>query len=233
MPFSLGSYLLGVATVVGALAFGFGGGVLLTHTAMKENPAGQTRVERLARAESHTPVGRQASVAQINPPTNQAGDASDQVTTPDQDHPASVAAIKPALGQPPAVAPDPPAGTPNPDAARKPEEKPRQVQAVTEPPKPIKQAAREPQPPAQVEQSERTATTVESMEADRSAQRSRRYVEPRRYAVQPLHRGAPRTQRGLWVEDDPAQEVAISRPAEQRRFNGFGGFFGRPGDAND
>ena len=51
MPFSLGSYLLGVGTVVGALAFGFGGGVLLTHTAMKESPAGQTRIERLARVE--------------------------------------------------------------------------------------------------------------------------------------------------------------------------------------
>jgi hypothetical protein len=32
MPFSLGSYLIGIGTVVGALAFGFGGGVLLTHT---------------------------------------------------------------------------------------------------------------------------------------------------------------------------------------------------------
>lgn len=46
MPFSLGSYLIGVGTVVGTLAFGFGGGVLLTHTAMKESPAGQTRVVR-------------------------------------------------------------------------------------------------------------------------------------------------------------------------------------------
>ena len=49
MPFSLGSYLLGVGTVVGALAFGFGGGVVLTHTALKETPAGPTRVERVAR----------------------------------------------------------------------------------------------------------------------------------------------------------------------------------------
>lgn len=43
MPFSLSSYLLGVGTVVGALAFGFGGGVLLTKTAMKETATGPTR----------------------------------------------------------------------------------------------------------------------------------------------------------------------------------------------
>ena len=36
MPFSLSSYLLRVGTVIGALAFGFGGGVLLTKTAIKD-----------------------------------------------------------------------------------------------------------------------------------------------------------------------------------------------------
>ena len=52
MPFSLSSYLLGVGTVVGALAFGFGGGVLLTKTAMKDTPVAETRVERVKRADS-------------------------------------------------------------------------------------------------------------------------------------------------------------------------------------
>jgi len=52
MPFSLSSYLLGVGTVVGALAFGFGGGVLLTKTAMKDNSVAETRVERVKRADS-------------------------------------------------------------------------------------------------------------------------------------------------------------------------------------
>ena len=51
MPFSLTSYLLGVGTVVGALAVGFGGGVLLTNTAMKETAGKPTRVERVARSE--------------------------------------------------------------------------------------------------------------------------------------------------------------------------------------
>jgi len=52
MPFSLSSYLLGVGTVVGALAFGLSGGVLLTKTAMKDTPVAETRVERVKRADS-------------------------------------------------------------------------------------------------------------------------------------------------------------------------------------
>jgi hypothetical protein len=56
MPFSLTSYLLGVGTVAGALAFGFGGGILLTNTAMKESPTRPTRVERVARSESRPPA---------------------------------------------------------------------------------------------------------------------------------------------------------------------------------
>src|SRR5437868_14390265 len=55
MPFSLSSYLLGVGTVVGALGFGFGGGVLLTKTAMKDTPVAETRVERVKRADSPSP----------------------------------------------------------------------------------------------------------------------------------------------------------------------------------
>jgi len=51
MRFSMNSYLLGVGTVVGALAFGFGGGILLTKTAIKDSPAGPSRIERAARQE--------------------------------------------------------------------------------------------------------------------------------------------------------------------------------------
>jgi hypothetical protein len=69
MPFSLGPYLLGVGTVVGAPAFGFGGGVLLTDTAMKESLAGPTRVERLARAEP--PAASPTSAAQTTLSSNQ------------------------------------------------------------------------------------------------------------------------------------------------------------------
>jgi len=50
MPFSLTSYLLGVGTIAGAIAFGVGTGVLMSKSALKDTPA-QTRVERVARVE--------------------------------------------------------------------------------------------------------------------------------------------------------------------------------------
>jgi hypothetical protein len=237
MPFSLGSYLIGVGTVVGTLVFGFGGGVLLTHTAMKDSPAGQTRVERFARAEPETPVTPQALAAQVTPTPNHAAVTPNQVTTPDQDRPASVAAIKHdavPVEQSAAVPPDQvaaaQAATPKPDAARKPEpETPRQIQAARDP-QPMNQAAREPQPPKQVEQTERTeAKPVESRETDRRAERSKRYAERRLPDIV-----APRTrQRRFMVQEEPAQEVVVSRPPEQQHFDLFGGFFGRPADAND
>ena len=55
MRFSMNSYLLGVGTVVGALTFGFGGGILLTKTAIKDTPAGPNRIERAARVEPASP----------------------------------------------------------------------------------------------------------------------------------------------------------------------------------
>src|SRR5438445_12686026 len=68
MPFSLGSYLLGVATVVGALAFGFGSGVLITKTAMKETTTPSTRVERVARSEPEPAAPAQQQDAKDNSP---------------------------------------------------------------------------------------------------------------------------------------------------------------------
>jgi hypothetical protein len=49
MPFSMTTYFAGVGTVVGALALGFGSGIVLTNTAIKDTPAGPTRIERVAR----------------------------------------------------------------------------------------------------------------------------------------------------------------------------------------
>jgi hypothetical protein len=51
MPFSMTTYFAGVGTVVGALALGFGSGIVLTNTAIKDTPAGPTRIERVARPE--------------------------------------------------------------------------------------------------------------------------------------------------------------------------------------
>jgi hypothetical protein len=72
MPFSLTSYLLGVGTVVGALAFGFGGGVLLTKTAMKETATGPTRVERVARSEREAANAPQLTSAKEMSPASSA-----------------------------------------------------------------------------------------------------------------------------------------------------------------
>src|SRR3954454_7087923 len=66
MRFSMNSYLLGVGTVVGALAFGFGGGILLTNTAIKDTPAGPSRIERVARQEI-TPAPVQVNEAKPVP----------------------------------------------------------------------------------------------------------------------------------------------------------------------
>jgi len=98
MRFSLTSYLLGVGTVVGALAFSFGGGVLVTKTAVKETAAGPTRVERVARSEPapEAPARQQ--------------DASDNSPPPAE--PAAVARPNPA---PPAQA-DAPVARPQPEA---------------------------------------------------------------------------------------------------------------------
>jgi hypothetical protein len=48
MKFSMPSFFIGVGTVVGAIALGFGGGVLLTGSVIKETPVAPSRVERLA-----------------------------------------------------------------------------------------------------------------------------------------------------------------------------------------
>jgi hypothetical protein len=220
MPFSLSSYLIGVGTVVGALVFGFGGGVVLTHTAMNENPAGQTRVERLARAEPEAPAAPQVQAGRVAPTPNQAAVAPNQVTTPEQDHPPSVAAIKQdaaPVERPAAIPPDPvpaaQAGPLKPDAARQPE---------PETPRPTKQAAREPRPPKQVEQTGRMeAKHVESRETDRSTERLGRYA------------ASSMRQRRLVVQEEPMQEVVVSRPPEQQHLDLFGGLFGRPADATD
>ena len=82
MPFSLPSYLLGVGTVVGALVFGFGGGVLLTKTAMKDTPVAETRVERVKRADSPSGAPRPVetvdtkAIAPPPPPAEAAAPAS-------------------------------------------------------------------------------------------------------------------------------------------------------------
>lgn len=252
MPFSLGSYLLGVGTVVGALAFGFGGGVLLTHTAMNETPAKSTRVERVARAEPEPSASPQASgtqaTAQASAPAqatapDQAAVATRQATTPDQAHPASVAAVKqdaPPTERPAAVRPDPvPAAQAEPPKADATGNALPNASGKTEAakqPEPAKQAANEPQPPKQVEPTERTEPKLAgSREAtDRKAERAKRYAD-RRFRENAAPRMRPRKyeiQEEPIPREEPIPEVVVSRPPEQH-FDLFGGFFGRPADRDD
>jgi hypothetical protein len=65
MPFSMTTYFAGVGTVVGALALGFGGGVVLTSTAIKDSPAGPTRIERVMGSEPIAAL--QVAEAKANP----------------------------------------------------------------------------------------------------------------------------------------------------------------------
>jgi type IV secretory pathway VirB10-like protein len=69
MPVSMTTYFAGVGTVLGALALGFGGGIVLTNTAVKETPAGPTRIERVAHPEpiAAPPQGVEAKAIPLPP----------------------------------------------------------------------------------------------------------------------------------------------------------------------
>lgn len=96
MPFSMTTYFAGVGTVVGALALGFGSGIVLTNTAIKVPPAGPTRIERVARPEPIAPppqtAGTQVFEAKAIPLL-----AADPAP-----------AVKPAAEPAPAIQPQPP-----------------------------------------------------------------------------------------------------------------------------
>jgi hypothetical protein len=99
MPFSLGSYLLGVGTIVGALAFGLGSGVLLTNTAMKEPAAAPTRVERVARSEPGPPAQQDtkenpAPPAEAAPAAHPDSAPTVQAATPQFDAPGEAESAK-------------------------------------------------------------------------------------------------------------------------------------------
>jgi hypothetical protein len=233
MPFSLYSYLLGVGTVVGALAFGFGGGVLLTNTAMKENPAGPTRMERVARAEPAPAATQQVASA----PENAAPPAAQ---TPAVNTGQAPAAQSPAVNadQPPAAQP-PVAQTP---AATQPVATPT---AGTEPTKPNPQReaerAKEPgpvQPAEQVRQPAEQAKQTEPREdeqrktSERKAERSKRYAERKPRDATSDTTVARMRPRRLEVVEEPEQVVPA--PQEQH-FDLFRmpGLFGRPDVGNE
>jgi len=233
MPLSLSSYLLGVGTVVGALALGFGGGVLLTNTAMKDSPAGQTRIERVARSEP-LPAAR----PQVAEPERAPQVANAAVTNPQENAPPPVASVQENAAPPAAQAPA--ANTDQAPVAQAPAGPPAAVPAArseTANPEPQRDAERskeaaQAKPTEQAKQTE-PREAEQGKTAERRPERQQRYAERRSRDMASRDVTVVRMKpRRLEVVDGPEQEV-VSEPQQQP----FGLFklpdlFGRPDDRN-
>jgi hypothetical protein len=190
MPFSLTSYLLGVGTVVGALAFGFGGGVVLTKTAMKETAAGPTRIERVARSEPEPT----AAVPQ---------DAKNNLSRPAEPVPAAGPGPTPAAqGTDPAtqVAMQQPDTRTETESAKQPEPATRQ-------PEPTKQA----EPATQTEQKDATQKRA----AERKAERRKHYADRNARSF-----AASRTRQPPSEEQDKPERTELVFSREEPHFFG-------------
>jgi hypothetical protein len=208
MSFSMPSYLLGVGTVVGALTLGFGGGVLLTKTAIKETANGPSRIERAARPEPN------AAAPQV------------QVT--------EARAIPVPRAEPPAVQPAPPvqAAVENPkpvvEAAR--EEPAKQAEPVkqAEVPRELpRQEQKQTDAPKQIEQRE-AEQRMTGREQRRAEREQRRIERERQYAERRARAPEPAGTRLRVIEQPARPELAFER--EQPRPNLFEGLFGKPAD---
>jgi hypothetical protein len=197
MPFSLSSYLLGVGTVVGALAFGFGGGVLLTNTAMKETSATPTRVERLARAE---PQAVEAKVVPGAPAESTPPPAPQVQASTDSDGPV---ANVPREARPANVVEEPATQT-EPTKQAEPAKQPD----VTKQIEPTKQA----DPSRQAEQKE----VDQRKTVERKIERQKRYADRKTRDMAPA-----RTKPHQFEEqrESPEPEFAVER--EEPRFRPF------------
>lgn len=224
MRFSMNSYFLGVGTVVGALALGFGGGIVLTKTAIKDTATGPSRIERAARAEPGAAAPQVTEAKAVPVPRADQAPAVQQATEP----------VRHILDNPVQAAAEPkPAAQPSPVADVKPTETVRQEPA--KPAEPIRQADAPKQMEQPVRQSE--AKQAEQKESEqRIAEREQRRVEQRR--IDREKRTAERERKARTViivrrqrpteeQDQPARpELAFER--EEPRPNLFEGLFGRP-----
>jgi hypothetical protein len=232
MPFSLNSYLLGVGTVVGALLFGFGGGVFLSNTAMKDSPSGQTRIERTVRSEPPASAAPQVATAAVTSPKEIVAENVAPPVATARENPAAPAAQAPAANtdqapaaQAPAVQPVAAAQTETPKGDA-PKEAERVKQAAPVPPaEPATQPAQakltEPAKQTEPREAEQTRTV------ERKPERQKRYAD-RRFRETTVVRTRPQR---LEVVDEP--EV-VSEPQE-RHFDLFKmpGLFGRPDDRDE
>jgi hypothetical protein len=189
MPFSLSSYLLGIGTVVGALALGFGGGTLLTKAALKDTTVVPTRVERVARSEPEP-----AASSQPQPAASSQQQDVREIPAPSAE-PASAARPDPApTGQAANVA-----ATPQPA--------PRVDAESTKQPEPVRQA--EPaNPPEQKDATQNRAAERKVERQKRSAERRARSFAASRMRPpsseeqdQPERTGPERTEFGFRREE--------------------------------
>jgi type IV secretory pathway VirB10-like protein len=223
----MNSYLLGVGTVVGALAFGFGGGILLTKTAIKDTPAGPSRIERVARPEP----------APAAPPVQVTEARAIPVPRPEP-APAAQPAPEPAPIQ--AAAEPKPEAKPVAEAARpepvKAAEPVRQVEASRQAERQAEQPVKQADAPKQIEQRETVQETTarEQRRAEREQRRAERRIARERYYADRKARAvayARVRQRPSEIQEQPARpELAFERE-EPRQPNLFEGLFGRPAEA--
>jgi hypothetical protein len=225
MRFSMNSYLLGVGTVVGALAFGFGGGILLTKTAIKDTPGGPSRLERVARPEPAPPQVQMTDARAIPVPRADPAPAVQPVPEPAPQtqaavEPKSVSEIKPVAE---AARPESKAAEPIRQV-----DAPRRVEVE----QPVKQA----DAPKQIEQREAAPemTAREQRRAEREQRRAERRMERERYYAERKARTveyARTRQRPIEIQERPARpELAFERE-EPKAPNLFEGLFGRPAEA--
>ena len=206
MPFSLSSYVLGVGTIVGALAFGVGTGVFMSKSALNTTAAAPSRVERVARSEPSPAAA--AAGPQVAEPTEKSKETSKENIA--KETPAPRVDPAPAVVATPALHPDPaPAvrpATPTADTRN---------QTAEKQPAPAKQGGSA-NHPEQVANQPEQREAVQEKPAERRVQRSRHYAERRMRRV-PVEVTRP-------LQSDE-QELSEDRPEVVYRREQPRGFF--------
>ena len=215
MRFSMNSYLLGVGTVVGALAFGFGGGILLTKTAIKDSPAGPSRIERVARPEPAPPQVQMTEAKAVPVPHADPAPAVQPAPEP--------APQVQAVVEPKPVSEAKPVAEARPEPAKAPEPV-RQVDAPRDVSRQAEQPVKQADAPKQIEQREaRPEMTARDLRrAEREQRRAERRMEREQYYADRKARAmeyARVRQRPIEIQDQPERPgLAFEREEPRPEF---------------
>lgn len=226
MSFSMPSYFLGVGTVVGALALGFGGGIVLTKTAIKDTPAGPSRIERVARSEPAAPVVTEAKAIPVphvdQPAVQPVIQAAPNVQAPNiqaaADNPKPVVSSNenPSRHDEPVKQPDAPKI-----------EQPIRQADVKQVEQPIRQT--EAKPTEQKDSAARTSEREQRRAEKRRIDREKRLAERERKAKAAI---IAQRQRPLEEQEQQPARAQLAFEREETRPNLFEGLFGRPEGAS-